>query len=129
MKPKCSLVCSSENEQLEHSVCSMFRTVGGTTVMLCKRTDCQTEPCSPSGGKTVETEPSCSWCLAVMQRVLALSSNLRGIVSLRAPPHAAPLMILSCNETFSFVSISTVCLWTSGAALKAQGLMGRDRMS
>lgn len=63
-----------------------------------------------------------SVCLAVMQCVLVLSFNLT-----LAPPHPDPL-ILSCNETFSFVSFSTVCLWTSDTAFKALDLIGRDRM-
>lgn len=48
-------------------------------------------------GKQLELS---SVCLAVMQCVLVLSFNLAGIVSPGAPPHADPLMILSCNETF-----------------------------
>lgn len=68
-----------------------------------------------------------SVCLAVMQCVLVLSFNLTGIVSPGAPPRADPL-ILSCNEIFSFVSFSTVCLGTSATASKALELIGRDRM-
>lgn len=97
----------------EHSVFSV------RVVVVCVFVD---EPLSPWWGRGAdEAERLCVslWCNA------SLSSPLtsRGLLSLRAPPHADPLMMLSCDET-SPLLFSVVRSWISDTAEKVTDAPG-----
>lgn len=77
------------------------------------------EPLSPWWGR--EADEAVRLCVSLWCNA-SLSSPLtsRGLLSLRAPPHADPLIMLSCNETsLSPTAIQRVRSWISDTAAKS----------